>query len=219
MKALLLIPAFDEERTIRDIVTTARQFMDDILVVDDGSVDKTKCEASAAGALVHRLEQNHGKGDALKTGFAYALDHGYDLVITIDADGQHDPEDLRLFLPVAEQFDLVLGNRFEAHSFSPFLRRLANRASSRIVSTICGQRIHDSQTGFRSYSSRLIRNVQLTCSHYDLETEVIIKAAQQGFRIGHCRIRTIYGSEVSRFKNVKDSVRFFQVILRTVLTR
>jgi glycosyltransferase involved in cell wall biosynthesis len=217
MKALLLIPAFDEERTIRAVVTTARKFIDDILVIDDGSADKTACEASAAGVLVKRLEKNQGKGEALKTGFAYALAQGYDVVITMDADGQHDAQDIRNFLPLLDRYDLILGSRFEPGANTPFVRRAANLASSFIVSTMCGQRILDSQTGFRSYSAKLIQEVELDCSHYDLETEVIIKAARQGLRIGSCPIRTIYGDEVSRFKNLKDSIRFLQVILRSLL--
>ena len=82
---------------------------------------------------------------------------------------------------------------------------------------LCGQRIFDSQTGFRSYKAAVLRQVSLNGSHYDLETEVIIKAARQGFRIGHCRIKTIYGREVSRFKNVRDSLRFLRVAVKSLL--
>jgi glycosyltransferase involved in cell wall biosynthesis len=219
MKALLLIPAFNEERTIRPLINAAKQFVPNILVVDDGSTDSTNSEARAAGCLVERLEPNRGKGNALKTGFAFALAHGYDFVITMDADGQHDPEDIRHFLPLLEQHDLILGSRLEERATVPLLRRLANFTSSFMVSVLCGRRIFDSQTGFRAYSAALIRNVRLDCSHYDLETEVIIKASRQGLRIGHCRIRTIYGEEISRFRNLKDSVRFLQVIGRSLWIR
>lgn len=216
MKALLLIPAFNEERTIAPVLKTAKQFIGDILVVDDGSRDATSSEAAVAGAVVHRLEKNRGKGEALKAGFAYAIAHGYDFVITMDGDGQHDAQDIRHFLPLLDRYDMVLGSRIEARASVPLLRRLANFTSSLMVSALCGRRIHDSQTGFRSYSAELIKNVRLDCSHYDLETEVIIKAARQGFRIGHCRIRTIYASEVSRFRILKDSGRFLQVIVRSL---
>jgi glycosyltransferase involved in cell wall biosynthesis len=188
---LLLIPAFNEERTIGAVVATARRFLQHILVIDDGSQDSTNSKAASAGALVRRLEPNRGKGEALKAGFAYALEHRYSYVITMDADGP-DRESV------------------------PMLRRAANFTSSLLVSVLCGRRILDSQTGFRSYSSALIRNVKLDCSHYDLETEVIIKAARQGLRIGYCPIRTIYGEEVSRFKNLKDSIRFLKVIVKSV---
>ena len=219
MKGLLLIPAFNEGSTIGPIVSHAKKWISDILVVDDGSVDATQLAAVSAGAIVHRLEKNMGKGDALKTGFQYVLERGYDWVVTMDGDGQHDPQDIALFLPLLDRCDLVLGNRMEDRVGVPLLRRVANFLSSRLVSLVCGQRIFDSQTGFRSYSASLLRHVRLHCSHYDLETEVIIKAARQGFRIGHCRIRTIYAHEVSRFRNVRDSFRFLRVIVKSVGNR
>jgi glycosyltransferase involved in cell wall biosynthesis len=219
MKALLLIPACNEERTIRTIVETAKGFIRDILVVDDGSSDRTEFEAVAAGAAVHRLRKNSGKGEALRAGFAYALAHRYDYILTMDGDGQHDAEDIPKFFPLLERYDLVLGSRLEARASAPLIRRLANFTSSLLVSALCGFRIPDSQTGFRAYSAELIRKVHLKCSHYDLETEVIIKAARQGFRIGHCQIKTIYGSEISRFKNLRDSFRFLRVIARALWRR
>jgi glycosyltransferase involved in cell wall biosynthesis len=216
MKALVLIPAFNEEPTIRAVVTAAKKCITDILVVDDGSSDATGSEAATAGAVVYRLERNRGKGEALKVGFAYAIECGYNFVITIDADGQHDAEDIRHFFPLLDRYDLILGSRSEDRASVPLLRRLANFTSSVMVSALCARPIPDSQTGFRFYRGDLIRKVRLDCSHYDLETEVIIKAARQGFRIGHCRIRTIYGTEVSRFRNIRDSARFLQVIVRAL---
>jgi glycosyltransferase involved in cell wall biosynthesis len=209
MKILLLIPAFNEARTIGALVAAAKTYVPDVLVVDDGSVDNTA--SAAAGAIVHRHKTNRGKGAALKTGFNYVLDHSYDWVITMDADGQHDPHDLAAFLPLSDRFDLILGNRMEESARVPWLRRLANLSACSIVSTLCAQRILDSQTGFRAYSAALLRAVRLHCSHYDLETEVIVKAARQGFRIGHVRIKTIYAGELSRFRNLKDSLRFLAV--------
>jgi glycosyltransferase involved in cell wall biosynthesis len=216
MKGLLLIPAFNEQATIGPLVAAARNYLNDILVIDDGSVDATASIAAAEGATVLRMAKNMGKGAALKAGFAHALERSYNTVITMDADGQHDPRDLEFFLPVAGQYDLVLGNRMEEQARIPALRRIANLTSSRIVSAVSGQPIFDSQSGFRAYSLALLRQVRLDCSHYDLETEVIIKAARLGFRIGHCRIRTIYAGEVSRFRQFKDSLRFLKVIVKSM---
>src|SRR5262245_51723248 len=165
MKTLLLIPAFNEAPTIGKLVSSSKKYIQDVLVVDDGSADGTASAASSA--TVHRHEYNLGKGTALKTGFNYALEHGYDYVITIDADGQHDPDDLKGFLPLLGQFDLILGNRMEERAHVPPLRRLANMSANFIVSALCGQQIHDSQTGFRAYTAALLRAVQLHCSHYD----------------------------------------------------
>jgi glycosyltransferase involved in cell wall biosynthesis len=214
MRVLLLIPAFNEEPTVGPLILSAKRHIEDILVVDDGSRDGTGSMASQAGAVVLGLERNMGKGAALKIGFNYALEHRYDYVLTIDADGQHDPNDIPNFLPLLEQYDLVLGNRMEQSRCVPLLRRVANLTSSRIVSAVCRRRIYDSQTGFRLYGAELLRRVGLDCSRFDLETEVIIKAARKGFRIGHCRIQTIYAGEVSRFKNIRDSLAFIRVVVR-----
>src|SRR6185436_3369826 len=119
----------------------------------------------------------------------------------MDGDGQHAPEDIAHFLPLLDKYDLILGNRMEDSGRVPLLRRIANQSSSLIVSALCVRRIYDSQTGFRAYRT-------------DLETEVIIKAARMGLRIGHCRIQTIYADEVSRFKIVKDSLRFIRVVFK-----
>jgi glycosyltransferase involved in cell wall biosynthesis len=216
MKGLLLIPALNEQHSIGQVVRAAKARVSDIIVVDDGSSDLTQAAASSAGAIVLRLKKNMGKGEALKVGFRYALEHNCDWVITMDGDGQHDPEDLVNFLPLLGKYDLLLGNRMEDSGSVPLLRRAANLCSSRIVSALCGQRIFDSQTGFRGYKATFLRQVSLNGSHYDLETEVIIKAARQGFRIGHCRIKTIYGTEVSRYKNVRDSLRFLRVAMKSL---
>ena len=215
MKTLLIIPALNEEPTIAVLVQAAKRHVPDIMVIDDGSEDATTLASALAGAMVHRLKTNMGKGDALKIAFAYATDKGYDRVITMDGDGQHDPEDLVNFLPLLEGYDLILGNRMDNSSQVPLLRRIANLTSSLMVSVLCGRRIYDSQTGFRAYSTDLLRRVPLKASRYDLETEVIIKAARKGFRIGHARIQTIYADEVSRFRSIKDSGRFLLVILKS----
>lgn len=212
MKVLLLIPAFNEAPTIGRIVRVAKRYISDVLVVDDGSLDETSLAAANAGAIVERLKTNMGKGRALKSGFTYALANEYESVVTMDADGQHDAHDIAGFLPLLDRYDLVLGNRMEDRAAIPKLRLIANTVSSLLVSARCGQRIYDSQTGFRSYSAALLKRVRLTCSGYDLETEVVIRAARLGLQVGHCRIRTIYAGEVSRFRNFRDSIRFLKVI-------
>jgi len=217
MKCLLVIPAFNEEPTIPGLVKAAKEHIHDVMVIDDGSDDATTLVAALAGAMVHRLKTNMGKGVALKEAFAYAIDQGYDYVLTMDADGQHAPADIVNFLPLLGQYDLILGNRMSDAGRVPLLRRVGNLSSSLLVSVLCGQWIHDSQTGFRAYRTGLLRQIQLQSKRYDLETEVIIKAARKHFRIGHAHIQTIYADEVSRFRNVKDSLRFLSVIFKSFL--
>ena len=219
MKNLLVIPAFNEEPTIPRLIEGAKQYFTDIMVIDDGSSDATTLVSVMAGAMTHRFATNMGKGEALKTAFEYAIGQNYDWVFTMDGDGQHAPSDLPNFFPVLDRYDLILGNRMNDRRGVPLLRRIANFSSSLLVSVICGQWIHDSQTGFRAYSMKLLRAVKLRSSRYDLETEVIIKAVRQGFRVGHTPIQTIYAGETSRFRNVKDSLRFLRAVVRSLFWR
>jgi glycosyltransferase involved in cell wall biosynthesis len=145
------------------------------------------------------------------------MDQGWEWVLTMDGDGQHDPDDIANFMPLLGKYDLILGNRMDDSARVPLLRRIGNLASSMLVSLLCFQRIRDSQTGFRVYSTDMLRQLPLRSSRYDLETEVVIKASRKGFRIGHCRIQTIYAGEVSRFRNIKDSLRFLVVVARSLL--
>jgi glycosyltransferase involved in cell wall biosynthesis len=219
MKTLLLIPAFNEAPTLPGLIQSARGYIPDILVIDDGSRDATGSVAANAGAIVQRLSTNVGKGEAMKRGFNYAIEQGYDYVLTMDGDGQHAPTDIQNFIPMLCKFDLILGMRMLSGPNVPGLRRIANMISTGIVSLISGQRIYDSQTGFRAYRVEMLRQVALQSKRYDLETEVIIKAARRGFRIGHVPIQTIYAGEVSRFKNVIDSARFLKVVLKSLFWR
>ena len=216
MRCLLVIPALNEEPTIARVIEAAKGHIPDILVVDDGSEDGTAAAATHANVVVTRHDVNKGKGEALKTAFAYAREHDYDWVFTIDGDAQHDPQDLRGFFPLLDRYDLLLGNRMEDAQRIPFIRRVANRLSSAIVSVLCGRRIHDSQTGFRAYKMEMIRAISLRAHRYELESEILIKASRKGFRIGHCRIQTIYAGERSRFRNFGDSMTFLAMAVRSV---
>jgi len=131
MKIAAVIPAFNEGHNIGNVVRGVLAFVPTAIVVDDGSTDNTSEAAAEAGAMVLRHESNMGKGAALKTGFQCLVEHGYDGVITIDADGQHDPAEIPLFVDAAERgYDMVIGNRMSNVSTMPFIRRFANHASS-----------------------------------------------------------------------------------------
>ncbi len=216
MKILVVIPAFNEEATIAGVVRAAKELIHDVMVIDDGSEDTTTFTAMMEGAMVHRLKDNMGKGEALKAAFEYAVQTGYDWVITLDGDGQHDPRDIANFIPLFDDYDLILGNRTSDADRAAVLRRIASLLLNIAVSVVSWKRIYDSQIGFRAYSRRLLESVELRSSHFDMETEVVIKAARRGFRIGHARIRAIYAGEVSRFHKVKDSGRFIAVLLKSL---
>ncbi len=210
---LALIPAWNEATRIGPVVEAARTCLP-VLVVDDGSHDDTSTVAEAAGATVVRNPRNRGKGVTLVTGFTWALERGYEAVLTLDADGQHDPAEIPKFLAAyaAGAGDLIIGRR--DFSQSPFPRRYTNPIfGSWLFSWALGTHIYDSQSGYRLHSRRLLERLDLTTTGFDLEVEVIIQAVCMGMRIGWVDIRTIYGvGEVSYFHPVKDSARFMRMV-------
>jgi len=211
-----LIPAFNEERNIAAVVEGVRPFVTEVIVVDDGSADNTMNIAAGAGAVILRHESNMGKGAALKTGFTYLLKQGYEGAITIDADGQHDPSEIPLFIAAAAKgYDMVIGNRMSNVSTMPFIRRFANHTSSLLVSLFLGRNVRDSQNGFRYYRVASVCSLSLKADKYDLETEVIFKAGRAGYRIGWVPTRTIYRREAkSKVNSFTDTLRFLGIVVR-----
>jgi glycosyltransferase involved in cell wall biosynthesis len=209
---LALIPAWNEGARIGPIVEATRAHLP-VLVVDDGSHDDTAAEAARAGATVVRHSQNRGKGVALMTGFAWALERGYEAVLTLDADGQHDPSDIPAFLAAyeSEAGDLIIGRR--DFSQMPFPRSWANPFGSWLLSRVLGMRIYDNQSGYRLYSRRLLEETELTATGFEMEVEVIVRALRKEMRIDWVDIRTIYGiGKASHFHPIKDSIRFLQTV-------
>ena len=217
MKVLALIPALNAERTLPRVLEDTRKQLEPVIVIDDGSSDRTGDVARAGGAIVLRHDVNRGKGAALKTGFAWALEHGYDGVITLDADGQHLPSEIPKFL--AASGDLIIGDR--AHLFQHMLprRRNANRFSAWCISKCAGVRIPDSQSGFRFYSARLLRELKLRADGFDMESEVIVRAGRGGFTIVTIPIELgfVDGISTSHFKPLKDTLRIAWTVSRTRL--
>jgi glycosyltransferase involved in cell wall biosynthesis len=209
---LVLIPAWNEASRVGSVVEAARVRLS-VLVVDDGSRDDTPTVAEAAGATVVRHPQNRGKGVALMTGFEWALAQGYEAVLTLDADGQHDSADIPKFVAAYEAGagDLIVGRR--DFGKMPFPRSFANPIGSWMLSQALGTHIYDNQSGYRLHTRRLLENLDLTASGFELEVEVIIQAVCQGMRIGWVNIRTIYGiGKASYFHPVKDTIRFLKTV-------
>jgi glycosyltransferase involved in cell wall biosynthesis len=214
----VLIPALNAQRTIARVVVDARKELEPVVVIDDGSTDATGDVARAVGATVLRHDVNRGKGAALKTGFAWALERGYDGVITLDADGQHLPSEIPKFVEERQESmaDLIIGGR--AHLFHGMLprRRNANRFSAWSISHASGRRITDSQSGFRFYSARLLRDVKPRANGFDMESEVIVRAGRKGFAIVTIDIDLgfIDGISTSHYKPLKDTLRIAWTVVR-----
>lgn len=217
-KVLVVIPAFNAARTVVNVIAGARERIHDVVVVDDGSTDATADAARRAGAIVVSHPRNRGKGAALKTGFAWALDHGFDDVITLDADGQHLPDEIPKFLRAREESgaDLIIGGR--AHLFGGMLprRRLANRFSAWSIARASRTGVTDSQSGFRLYSANLLRKVRLHTDGFDLESEVIVRAGLGGFKVITTPIELgfVDGLSTSHYKPLKDTLRIAWTVFR-----
>ena len=218
MKVVAIIPALNAEHTVGRVVAEARRHIEPVVVVDDGSSDATGEVARAVGAIVLRHDVNRGKGGALKTGFSWALEQGYDAVITLDADGQHLAGEIPKFLEV-EDADLVIGGR--AHLFEHMLprRRNANRFSAWCIAMCSGAPITDSQSGFRRYSARLLRALRLRTDRFDMESEVIVLAGRRGFRIVTIPIDLgfVDGLSTSHFRPLLDTLRIAWTVTRARL--
>jgi glycosyltransferase involved in cell wall biosynthesis len=216
-KIAAVIPAYNEEKHIGDVVRRARQQLDHVLVVDDGSQDKTTDKAHAAGAQLIVHEQNRGKGETIKTGLRHWLERDVDLVIILDADGQHRPEEIDRFTAAAMSPDepkLILGNRMNDVSAMPRVRRFVNRWMSQRISALCGQEIPDTQCGFRMLHRQLIPELLGGAARFDYETEMLIVASRKGFKIASVPISTVYSDEVSSIHPIRDTIRFFKLMRR-----
>ena len=211
-----VIPAYGEEKHIGDVVRRTRQQLDHVLVVDDGSNDQTAARAREAGAEVIVHPQNRGKGEAIKTGLRHWLDRQFTYVVILDADGQHLPEEIDRFVNVALASDaqLFIGTRMNDLSGMPPLRRIVNRYMSKRISRTCGQRIPDTQCGFRMLHRQLVPDVLGGANRFDYETEMLIFASRKGYRIESVPISTVYCDEVSSIHPIRDTIRFFKLMRR-----
>jgi glycosyltransferase involved in cell wall biosynthesis len=212
---LALIPAYNEAERVTRVINGAKTRLP-VLVVDDGSADQTAALAESAGATVYRQVPNQGKGVALKTGFRWALDHGYDAVITLDADGQHDPDEIPAFMTIyaAQKADLIIGER--EFTKMPFPRNLSNTFGRWLFSKALGQPVRDNQSGYRLISRRLMEaTLDSREGGFEFEVEMIVTCVRRGYTLAGVPIRTIYGDQGSHIKPIPQTIHFFRVVWQT----
>ena len=209
----MVIPAFQAATTIGSVVQRTRAALPGarIVVVDDGSTDGTS-STLAETVLTH--EQNLGKGAALRAGIGEAIRQHAEIVVTLDADGQHRPEEIpRLIRPIADgQADLVLGAR-ERSGVMPVSRRITNWLSATLATRIGGQRVRDAQTGFRAFSRRVAERVSPAGNRYEYEANFLLDALRAGFRVASIEVPTIYGAP-SHFRPWSDTWRMARAFAR-----
>ncbi|WP_231934221.1 glycosyltransferase family 2 protein [Geobacter sp. DSM 9736] len=191
-----------------------------VVVIDDGSTDGTADTVRDLPVQVVTHEENLGKGAALRSGFAWALAHGYEGVVTLDADGQHDPTAIVKLALEAERLeaDILIGSRYAQFNEMAGLRAWWNRFGVWCMRKRTGFEITDSQSGFRWYSARLLRQLTLQSNGYQLEMEILMKAWRHGFFIASLPVpaRVADGRGTSHFRPVRDTWRICKIFLRNM---
>lgn len=213
MKIFALIPAFNEETTIADVLTRTKPFVDGMIVVDDGSTDRTSQIARTQGAIVVGHVINRGLGAAIGTGFAVAQRLGADVVVTLDADGQHDPAAIKKCIEAIEQgADVVIGSRMLTGFVGmPLHRRIAQIVGNIVTFVLFGAWVTDSQSGFRAFTQYALEKIQIRTNRMEVSSELIAEAKRNQLKLVEVPIKAVY-TEYSLSKGQN-----FFVGLKTVL--
>lgn len=219
MHIAILIPAFNASGTLPTLLHAllSHPAKPGILVVDDGSTDGTGAIAARAGVEVLTLSRNCGKGTALSKGFEALRDRpGIDAVVTMDADLQHDPGDLDLFLQERKNSgtNIILGFRKRWGSPMPLERKLSNTITSWIVSSRIGMKVPDSQCGYRLIGVEVLKTLNIEAPGFEAETELLIKGARHSFTFSFVLIRTRYDGEQSHMTYWLTTKRFVQTVMK-----
>ena len=206
-----VIPCLNEESAIASVVAKVAAHVATVLVIDDGSTDRTANFARRAGAEILTHHQAKGKGAALRTGWAEARRRGFAWAITLDGDGQHSPNDIPAFFHCAERggASLIVGNRMLDARQMPWLRRRVNLWMSRRLAEAAGMALPDSQCGFRLLSLEAWAALPLVTQHFEIESETLVAFIAAGFKIEFIPIEVIYKQGRSKIHPLLDTVRWF----------
>jgi glycosyltransferase involved in cell wall biosynthesis len=209
-----VLPALDAAATLPAVVRGLRAAVPHalLIVVDDGSTDDTAAVAREQCDAVIRFDRNCGKGAALRAGIAEALARGASAVVTIDADGQHDPTSVPRLVAGLDTADVVVGSR-ERRGTMPWGRRVTNALASAAVGAIAGVPVADAQSGFRAIRRAVLLAIDAHGDRYEYETDFLVRALRAGFRVAAVPIPTVYGAR-SHFRGVRDSVRVVHALWR-----
>jgi glycosyltransferase involved in cell wall biosynthesis len=222
VRTVAALPAFNEERAIAKVIVHARKHVDKVLVLDDGSTDDTALIAESLGATVIRHEKNMGKGAALRDCFEWARVSGANVLVTLDADGQHDPEQIPALLAVMQsgEADVVIGSRTSKPSDMPRHRWVGASALNIATQVKVDDRYVDAQSGFRAYSRRAIENLIATESGMGVDSETLMRAHDAGLKIVEVPVNTRYaGLETSSKNSMAHGLNVFFSIIKFVSIR
>jgi len=212
-KTCAVIPFYNEERTIADIINRTLNFVDVVIAVNDGSTDNSKNNVPNNEKIIYfENEVNKGKGVALNKGFVECTKRDFEYTITLDSDLQHIPDKIPDIISALSNYDIVIGNRLNDLSDMPFLRILSNKISSGLLSLKTGQKILDSQSGFRGFRTEILNDILPHFAGYEAESEILINAARKNYKIGFVPVPTIYADEISKIKPVQIIFSFLKTL-------
>ena len=209
-----VIPAYQASRTLVRVAEGLRAALPGavLVAVDDGSTDATARVARATCDHLVRLGGNRGKGAALRAGVAIGLAKGATAIITVDADGQHDPVYAPALIAALERADIAIGARARGGSEMPIGRRITNGLSAVAMTAVTGTCLVDPQSGFRALRRAVLESIEPVGDGYEYEADLLIRACRAGFRVASVRVPTIYGAE-SHFR-VSDGLTVVRTIWR-----
>lgn len=221
LRLIAVVPALNESERIASVIRGSLPYVEEVVVIDDGSTDQTAEVARAAGAHVLRHERNLCKTRALQTGFDYALEQGYDVVFTLDGDAQHRPDEIPVLFDALESTgaDVVSGDRMTGERNMPGSRRFVNRFSSQVASWITSSRILDCHCGFRAVRVPVLEKVRLRQPRFGGDAELVMWTCIRGFKLEHAQITSVYGNQESGIRPVLDTLNILSLALRGFLAR
>ena len=213
MKTLLVIPNYNHSISCSRLIDKLPLY--DTLIIDDGSTIPFQNKVKSSNLTILRNSKNMGKGYSIKKAAKYAISNQYSHILTIDADMQHDPIYIEDFINYDKNSDLVYGKRnFKINM--PFLRKLSNYISSKIISHLCRLNIHDTQCGYRLYNLELFNNLDSKENGYHFETEILLMKINENSNIEYVDISTIYNGSKSHINNILDTIKFVILIIKNI---
>lgn len=219
-RLLVALPAYNEGDHLAKCLNQLSAIInvDHILVVSDGSTDDTADIARTLGVTVIEHKINRGKGEAIRSAISFALTHKFQWIVFLDADGQHPLDALPLFIELINNgdVDFILANRQNRSKVMPVHRQLSNGITSLIISLLIGQRIWDSQCGYRAVALNVIKSVDFHERGFQLESEMLIKCGKQGATFAHVPIQTIYNNASSSIHPFRDTINFINLVFKSL---